>query len=739
MKNVIIRTVCNHSVCIKCGLSVHVENGVINKVVPADFPDRADRNACAKGLVTPQLAYRPDRLKYPLKRIGKRGGDKWQRISWEEALDSISSKLQEIAQRYSSNSIAWCTIPFSSLIALGYSRLVSLTKGTWVDMRGFGDAAGPSADVATYGWFWGGAESPCSLVKDPKFSIVWGYNPAVTELRRMRRILENKKKGCQLVVIDPRFTDTANHGDEYIPIRPGTDGALALAMIHVILENQLQDERFIAESTVGPLLVRDDNGMFLRESDIVEDGDQQIYMAFDKNSNQERPCGTAEIDPALTGEYYIAGIKCQPAYQLLVNMVRDYTPEKVAGITDVPPDVIRRLAISYATYRPASIHRGWGMQRSFYGDLACRAINTLAMITGNIDLKLPSSPSSFVMKLHSLLTPGGPYKRIPVMNLYDAITKQEPLEVKAIWFAATNFVNQLPNQNKVISELFPGLELIVVCDYFMTATAKYADYVLPVASYFECAELHVSSYQNTNNTYLQLQQKVIEPLYECKSDFQICTELGRKMGFAEYFDKSEEEWIEEILTSDHPTMEGITMDRLKEGPVMAKLSDSPQKLNTPTGRIEFYVERLKLLGQELPIYLESVENIRTEKVKANPLFLLTSHTKHRIHSTFFNIPNLQRLDVEPILEINPTDAEARNISDGDVVRVFNDRGQVKLKAKLSQHIRLGVVNIEQGWWPEHYIEGHHNQLTHNRINQAQQLIFEPNAALYDVLVEVLKD
>ncbi len=728
-EKVTIRTVCALHDGLGCGLSVQTRNGVITKVSPADFADRVDRGACAKGLATPQLVYHPDRLRHPLKRVGERGEGKWQRISWEEALDSISAKLRDLNQRYDSTSIAWL-IGLDNVQGAGYSRLVSLTKGTWVDCWGFGDAAGPCGDLATFGWWMG--DTYLSLIEDPKFSIVWGYNPAVTHRRHMRRIMANRKKGCRLIVIDPRLTTTASRADECIPIRPGTDGALALAMIHVVLEQGLQDERFIIENTVGPLLVRGDNGLLLRESDSIQGGSEQRFMVFDKRSRQALSSDAPGVEPALTGRHFVAGIECTPAYQLLADMVGEYTPERSSGITDVPPQVIRRLATGYATQKPACIYRGMGMQRSFYGDLAFRAVNTLAAITGNIN---PKRPSGFVLNTRSLFMPAGPYNHIPILMLYDAIAKSEPLEIKALWCAGHNFVNQMPNANRIVNEVFPRLELIVVSDLFMTATARHADYVLPAASFYECEDLIVT---RAENTYLQLQQKVVEPLYECKSDFQIAAELGRRMGFSEYFDKSEEGCIEELLASGHPTMGGITLGKLREGPVMAKPLDRPQEFRTPTGRIEFYVERLKKFGQELPIYLEPAESACSGKAKVYPLSLLSTHPRQRLHSVMANIPNLLRLDPEPTLMMNPLDAKRRGISDGEVVRVFNDRGKVKVKAKLSPRIKPGVVDIAQGWWPEQYIEGHHNQLTHETINPVQQFIREPNAALYDVLVEVRK-
>jgi len=723
--SITVRTVCNHSDALFCGIQAHVTKGVITRVSAADFPDRADEGICAKGLATSQLAYHPDRLKYPLKRVGERGEGKWQRISWDEALDNISHELQAVARRHGSTSVAWDVLPIGRIQWTGYAQLAGLTRGTWVSVIGFGDSAGPCADIAAFGQLW--SDRYLCLVDDPKFSIVWGHNPALTDFHRMRRIMEDKKKGCRLVVIDPRLTSTAARADEYIPIRPGTDGALALAMIHVILEQGLQDERFITESTVGPLLVRNDNGLLLRESDLIEGGSQQIFMVFDQNTGQVQPCDTAGIKPALTGEYLVAGIKCRPVYRLLTDIVREkYAPERVSGITDIPADVIRQLAVDYATLKPAVIHRGMGMQRSFYSDLTWQAISTLAAISGNI----------YPQQLPPLPMLSGEINMIPIMMLYDAITKGEPSTIKAVWFARQNFINQLPNMNKIISELLPQLELIVVPDLFMTTTARYADYVLPAATFFECMDLHTNGNNNINTSYIQLQQKVIEPLHESKSDFQIAAELGRRMGFGEYFNKSEEQYLEELLSSGDPMFEGATLQRLKEGPMLAEKQGDPGKFRTITGRIEFYQERLKQFGQELPVYMEPVESNRSEKARIYPLSLLTTHARHRSHSTFANIPSLRSLDPEPAVEINPVDAEARNISDGDTVCVFNDRGQVKLKAKITHRIKPGVVNIEQGWWPEDYIEGHHQQLTHDRINPAQQTIFEPNAALHDALVEV---
>ncbi|MDO8472599.1 MAG: molybdopterin-dependent oxidoreductase [Dehalococcoidia bacterium] len=733
-----IQTVCKLHVN-GCAIAVDVSGGVLGKVVPGDFPDPADKCMCVMGTATPEMVYGPDRLRYPLKRVGERGQGQWERISWGEAFDGIAARLQEIARKYGSTSVALGAPPRLNSLAHGiYWRLASLTKSSWVSWMGFGDAAGPCADMATYGGPLGLGGMAIdkvflSLVDNPKVCIMWGCNPGVTDYYWMRTILDAGKNGAELIVIDPIFTTTAARAHEHIAIRPGSDGALAIGMINVIVERGLQDESFLLENTSASFLIRNDNGMYLRESDVAPGGSRQRFMVLDGKSGQPSPADCPGISPSLTGKCVIAGIECQTTYQLLLNLVRDYPTEKVSRITDIPQDTIERLAVTYATRKPAAIYRGWGMQRYFNSDLACRAINALAAVTGNINL---IQPPDFALNWQPFREAGGPCKRMPVMNLYDAVTRGEPWPIKAIWFAGRNFINQLPNVNRITREVFPGLELIIASDLVMTAIARYADYVLPVASFFECADISVI--RAFKNTYLALQQKAIDPLYECKTDFEIAVEIGRRLGFAEHFNKSEAQCFEELLDTPVLKEDGVTLEKLRKGPIAAKETGKQMRFGTPTGKIEFYVERLKPLGQELPVYLEPLESSRGAKAKAFPLTLLSTHRRNGMHSQMAKVPSLLKTDPEPKLQINPVDASSRDIADGDTVCAYNDRGKARLRARLSRNIKPGVVNITQGWWPDQYIEGHHNELTNEKINLAQQLILEPNAALYDTLVEVTK-
>jgi len=324
-----------------------------------------------------------------------------------------------------------------------------------------------------------------------------------------------------------------------------------------------------------------------------------------------------------------------------------------------------------------------------------------------------------------------------VLNMYPAILTGKPYPIRAVWFAFTNFVNQCANSYKIINEMIPKLDFIVDTALFMDATARYADIVLPVCTFLEFSDL-----VGGPAPYLQLQQKVIEPLYESKSDVSILTDLAKRMGFGNHFNKSEEEYVDLLLDSGHSSVEGITVEKLKQGPARINISpgtpSTEVRFRTPSTRIEFYVEKLKPLGEELPVYKEPLEGEQASLADKYPLVFVQVHSKFRHHSSYANIPWLLELNPEPVVDISPEDAESRNIRDGDTVLVFNDRGKAKLAAKLNEGMKPGVINISQGWWFEQFDEGGFNTLSHDTINPAQDAIYEPNMAFNDVLVQVKK-
>ncbi|MFC1821461.1 molybdopterin-dependent oxidoreductase [Thermodesulfobacteriota bacterium] len=730
----ITRTVCRIIDDVQCGLLAHVKDGVLVKVEPAEFPTPGMKHICLKGLSTVKdFVYHPDRLKHPLKREGPRGEGKWKRISWEEAFDIITTKFQDIAGKYESESIAFVPAQVGQSALMGiYLRLASALKATWIGMAGYGDVAGPCGDIISYGQL--GGHHYTTDLEDPKICIVWGGNFSETHALRWRKIMSLKEKGAKLVVIDPRFTSTASKADSYLMVRPGTDTALILGMIKVVLDKGLIDEPFVSEHTVGPFLVRDDNGMFLREKDVSPEGSEK-YVVWDIVTDSVQPYDRHDNLPALKGLFKISGYNCRPAFHLLADLANQYSLEKAAEITEVPPDKIESVAVGYATEKPAVFFRGWGMQRTFHGDLAWRAATALAAVTGNI--KLDGFRQFKLNQRQFLRVKNQPSKNIPILQLYETIVTEKPYPVKALWVAGLNFINQNPHYNKMTTELLPRIDFIVTVDLFMNTTARYSDLVLPACSFYEYNDV-VTPFIDATNPYMQLQQKVIEPLYESKSHVDIVNAIGSMMGFDEHFNLNGEEYLELLLSHDHPSVKGISLDKLKNEPVELPKSESQQVFNTLSGRIEFYAESMVPLGQELPLYIEPRESIKRPLSKKYPLAFITGHTRYLKCSTLANSPLLRELEPEPLLEMNPTDTEKRGIRDGDMVVAFNDRGKVELKVKIHEGVRSGVVNLNQGWWPENYAAGSHQMLTHCAINQAQASVFEPNAAFNDNLVEVSK-
>lgn len=732
-KKRLVPTVC-HSACgLVCGLLAHVEDGILTKVEAADMPDPKHRHICARGLSTIQMVYHPDRLQYPLRRVGERGEGKWQLISWDEALDTIAERLKEIGDKHGYQSLLWCIAPIGGL-DLMYASLAGSLGASFASIIGDGDSAGPCGDMASFGAIWG--DKYLTELDRPDVIVAWGTNPAETQAFGMRQIRDERERGARLIVIDPRFTATASKADDYIRIRPGTDAALALGIMHAVIQSRLQDDQFILEHTVGPFLVDMGTGLFLREKDIVANGSEQRYVVWDASAAKPVAHDTPGILPALTGTYTINGTECKPAFQLLADLVKQYPPELVSEITEVEPDKIRELAACYTKRGAVANYRGMGVQRTFHGDLTYRAVATLAAITGNLHPESPQLPVyELYMYLHGIMT----CHIMPILKAYDAIEKGDPYPIKALWIAKQNWLNQLPDAGRTINSLLPNLDLVVVADIFMTASARYADIVLPACTFYEQTDLVPPiNVAPSMPDYFKLQERAIEPLHESKPDTQIIRELARRLDLGDYFENSDEQLIELLLANGYPAEMGITVEKLKQGPVKAPLRPNVPAFLTPSGKMEFYCERLVSLGQQLPTYLEPIESPRMGLAERYPLIFLTTHTRYRTHSTLANVAWLRQLDPEPRLEMNPADAGPREIGEGDAVRVFNDRGSVKVKATLHEGIRPGTVNVTQGWWPDDFAEGTHQHMTHSLINKAQEILYEPNSALYDVLVEVEK-
>jgi anaerobic selenocysteine-containing dehydrogenase len=721
-----------HTGCIH---SIRVKDGKVVKVERTVYPDGEEGIICLKGVAGARLLYHPDRLKYPLKRVGKRGEGKWQRVTWEQALDEIADRIKRIREKYRPESVAispmWnSTNPKGGIQPLLGLRLRNLMQASELNQGMPIDSNSIFANYFTLGTSGGGLVDPQTLLEGKtKYMIAWGTNPAETGFRFMKYISEAQKRGAKLVDIGLLFDATAEKADWWIPVKAGSDTALALAMIGIIINEKLYDEEYVLKYTNGPFLVRADNGQFLRERDVFSGGNPRNYVIWDIASGQPKSITPKTYEfsgpkPALLGTYKPAGIECRPAFQLLADLTNQYLPDKVTEITGVSPETIEKLAKEYATTKPAAILICFGLRYMNSGN-AYRAMTTLGALTGNVGVMGGGAILGFnsqgrfnapQINFNDDLIINPTKERsqsIPIAQFFEYIATGRPYPIKALVLYGVNLLHTFPNRRRWTEEVFPKLELIVVNDIFMTATAEYADYVLPDCTVFEREDIEIG-----HGGHIVLMEKAIEPMYECRPPIYFWSELAKRLGSGEYFDKTLEEWLEFRLTSKDPSVAGIdpplTLERLKqEKMIRANVPREvyhpflDKKFPTPSGRIELYCEELAPSGDALPVFREQLESPRSALAKKYSLVFNTANNRFFMHTMFANDSSiLKSYKMEPHLSINTQDAEKRGIKEGDVVTVYNDRGSCKVKATISEAVPPGVVNLPHGWWPKQFIEGH---------------------------------
>ena len=740
-----------------CILSTHVSDGKIVKVGKLVYPDGKKGTICLKGVAGGRLPYHPDRLRYPLKRTGKRGEGKWERISWEQALDEIADKIKDLRKKYNPESVAiipmWNgTIPMNGTQEILGMRLrnlmqaTDLAQGVPVDCNPF------FATYFNFGCTMSGIFTDARVLVEgnTKYIIAWATNTAEMYARSMEYVNEARKKGAKFVDIGLMFDPTAKEADWWIPVKAGSDTALALGMMYVIINEKLYDEGYITKYTNGPFLVRTDNGKLLRESDVVPGSTSQNYVVWDRVNCQPKSIAPrtyefSGVEPALLGTYGPNKIECKPVFQMLTDLANEYVPEKVHQITGVSSQTIEKLAREYATTKPATILMGFGMRYKNSGN-AYRAIYTLGAIVGNIGLKgagvvVGMTQGGYLYPQFggndlSIMFPTEARPRsIPWAHFFQCMIDGKPYPIKALLIYGTNLFQSFPNRRRWIEKVQPNLELIVVDEIFMTATAEYADYVLPDCTIFEREDIDIGHHGE-----IVLVEKAIEPMYECRPPIYFWSELGRRLGFGEYFDKTIEEWIEfrlkSVVTPAAWKEPPLTLERLKKEkivrakvPIETRQPFLDKTFPSPSGRMEIYSEELVPAGDGLPVFREQLESPRSDLVKKYPLVFNTANNKYFVHTMFANDPVvLKSYKTEPHISMNPRDAKERNINDGDTVIAYNDRGNCKVKAMTSEVVPPGVVNLPHGWWPKQFIEGHLTDLllplaSHETRDEAREIFW----------------
>ncbi|MFC2070069.1 molybdopterin-dependent oxidoreductase, partial [Chloroflexota bacterium] len=630
-----------HTGCIH---RTRVKDGKIVKVEKIIYPHGEDGTICLKAVAGARLPYHPDRLKYPLKRTGERGEGKWEQITWEQALDEIADKIKNIIEEYGPEAVRLMVGGSSNNPMEGTQHMLghrlnyllrsSYSTGSPPQARRDPDENFVSIDsnlpYAAYVCFGSSKDEyfsdPRTLLEgNTKYIISWGSNPAEMHNRMWKYISEAQKRGAKLVDIGLLFDETAQKADWWIPVKAGSDAALALAMISVIINEKLHDEEYVLKYTNGPILVRADNGKFLRESDILSGGDPQKYIIWDTASGQAKTITpkTYEIagsKPALLGTYKPGGIECKPAFQILADLANQHLPEKVEEITGVSAENIKKLAREFATTKPAAIIASFGLRYKNAGNTH-RAMATLGALTGNVGemggglffgmVTQGIANATFQIKFNDIEITSPALacaKPAAVVKPGKRMIAGRPNPVKAMLTYGSNPLHTNGNPRRSIEEVYPDVELIVVDDIFMTATAEYADYVLPDCTIFERDDIDIG-----HEGYIILIEKAIEPMYECRPPIYLWSELAKRLGFGEYFNKTFEEWVEIKLNSKDPSIAGIepplTLERLKkEKMVRANVSReilppfADKKFFTPSGRIEFYNEELISTGECLPVF-----------------------------------------------------------------------------------------------------------------------------------------
>ncbi len=743
----VVHTVCSHDCPDSCAVLVTVDDRGRAVKVEGDPSQPVTRGfLCGKVAKYLDRVYAPDRVLYPLRRkagVAKssltRGTEHeaFERISWDEALDAIAARLQEIADRYGPESI----LPYSyagTIGVLGYGsmdrRFFHRLGASQLD-RTICSEAGGQAWNSVYGKKFG---TPTEDFRLAKLIVAWGANIHGNNIHLWPFVEEARRNGARLIVIDPYRTRTAAVADWHIAIRPGTDAALALGMMHVILNEGLEDHAYIDAMTYG--------------------------------------------------------------FELLAERARDYTPARVAAWTGMSPEEIEQLAREYATTRPAALRLNYGVQRGENGGAAVRAICMLPALTGAWNHRgggaQLSTSGAFAWNKQALERPdlalASPIGRLArVVNMSElgraltefGQTRQQATEtstaptwirnapdvapaswpavvrastpahappVHALFVYNSNPAAVAPNRNAVTRGLERDDLFTVVHEQFFTDTTDYADYILPATTFLE----HTDIQGAYGHYFVQLSQQAIEPLGEARSNVWLFGQLAQRMGFTEAcFRDTPEEMIRQALAigadgrSTNTNMEHITFEDLEErGHIpLAMHRASEEKpflpyasgsVPTPSGKIEFSSETLAAGGLDpLPGFVPPAESRWGEAAKRYPLELLGRKNDNYMNSTFANLPGHRKMEARSNqrLEIHPDDAKSRGVAEGDRVRVFNDRGSIALTAMLNASLPAGVVAARLDWAKLHADGVNINVLTSERLTD-----IGGGATFYSTLVEVAK-
>lgn len=635
-----------------CGVLVHVRDGKVVRIAGDSSRPSSNGYICPKATASVEYIYHPQRLRHPLKRLGGKGENRWQQISWDEALDTIAAKMAQVKQDYGAEAV---------LLSRGTGRPYSTFNRRF--MNAFGSPNHWGSGHICYHARVQASQMTCGQLPVcdfygfggvyPQCVVVWGCNIAETHASDGMcggQLVKAHRRGAKLIVVDPRRVSTAAKADIWAQVRPGTDVALAMAMIHVIIEEGLFDREFVQEWTVG--------------------------------------------------------------FERLRERAATYPTEKVEAITWVPARTIREMARLYATVKPACILWGNGVDQSANAFQTARALLILRGLTGNIDapggdvLWVPPDgvvqTSPFISQeivAPQALPPEKAARKLPGQwphNFCDSVLKEKPYPIKALLNIGTNSLVTC-SDNLLLEAALKKVKFMAAIDLFMTPTTQMADIVLPAASWLEqddIADLHFI-------WCVQVRQKIVE-IPECRDDKQVLIDLAHRLGLQSYFPwRNVREYCDWVLKDS-----GITFDEFKElGIITGKMRYHKyldQGFATPSGKFEFYSSVLENRRHDpMPAFTEPLESPYStpERYQEYPLIAIAGcKLSGFFHSEYRQVRSLRRLHPNPQVEINPITATKIGIRDGDWVWIESPRGKIRQKARLTTGIDPKVVQIQYGWW-----------------------------------------
>jgi anaerobic selenocysteine-containing dehydrogenase len=679
----VVRTACPHDCPDTCGMLVTVKDGVALKIQGDPSMPFTDGTLCTKVAHYLERTYSPDRLLHPLKRTGAKGAGQFKRISWDEALDEIAARLQALAAEDPET-----ILPLSYAGTMGMVQYASMDRrffhrlGASLLDRTLCSSAGKAGIKATLG---GSVGMDPERFDEAKLIILWGANPIVSNLHLWSRVQEAKRRGAKVIAIDPYCSLSVEKSTQHIALLPGTDGALALGLMNVLIAEGLIDRDYIDRHTVG------------------------------------------------FGE--------------LAERVRQYTPEWTARTCGLEVAEVVQLAREYGTAKPAAIRLNYGMQRHAGGGIAARNIACLPALTGawrEVAGGIVLTTADFYSFNHAgLERPDLLGKRRPrVVNhsaLGEALTSAQP-PVRAVLVYNNNPVAVCPDSEKVVAGFSREDLFCVVMDSFLTDTADYADIVLPATTQLEHYDVHKSY----GHLYVLGNNPAIAPVGESLPNSEVFRRLAARMGFDEpCFQDSDEDICRTALESNQPRMRGVAWETVKDGGWQRL--DVPERFApfaeggfpTPSGKCEFKSSLLAAQGMDpLPFFNPPAESVVSNPDLAQrfPLAFLSPPARNFLNSSFAHMKRFRDIEGEPRLEMHSSDAAARGIADGDKVRVYNDRGGYTLRARVNDKPRRGVVVAPSVWWRKHSPDGRNA----NSVTSQRTADLGGAATFYDCLVEVEK-